>query len=515
MINEIDAGSFLGRGDQTLVAYLRYLSFKENQYSHLLIANGVSGIPFDAFLENGLKALKTNGHPTVIEFFDGFSARRLDQKIEAVNTIFKNIKNYIFIIIANVSPKGIAKLSNIIKAKNQIIFLGREFVDAAKRQTKIDWILKDFAGRESAIRDSIYFVSSTNGIKWAPREGKKKDEYLKSLEREKGNYIAEETLDKYYCQVFEELSQLSKKNQLSLFLGTGVSLAYGVDDWQKMAINIRDMISPILSSEPEKIMAMLGANSYSTTSYAEFVYETASYKHDYFQAIRNSLYRKYSGVLPLDTTLNGVVDYYIKHNPTTLSFNYDDFFERIAKKVKHVNVFPIYDSESEKKEAGKKHTIIHVHGYLPHSKPTEAMEKSIVLSQEDYFLAYSNESWVSGKITDVITHQNILAIGLSFSDIFLRNLMNRIDSENQESKKLIMPKRFILLFDQNLSSLDKWMVTLYFLKMNIRVAWVKSYNEMQILLRNDFDYTKLDRFAAISGSNEINDAGIRFSIANT
>lgn len=165
-----------------------------------------------------------------------------------------------------------------------------------------------------------------------------------------------------------------------------------------------------------------------------------------------------------------------------LTFNYDDYLERIIKKTykNETKVSSEYEGKRGKKPTTKI-SVIHSHGYVPYNaegKIKESHRNSIVLSNDEYMDNYSSNSKFSYKSLYNQLDKTNLLVGNSASDYqeqyVLRKHINDFPSKYS----------FILLTKSKTNSnwMD-WFIMMYFLSLGLITIFFEDIEEIENFLK--------------------------------
>ncbi len=230
---------------------------------------------------------------------------------------------------------------------------------------------------------------------------------------------------------FEELKELIKRKQVILFVGAGVSATLGMPSW-KLLLN---KIGESLGYDPE-VFSILGSENYLVLA-------------EYYKLITGSI-----GPLTaiLDEEWHKGIDEKIKQSsihksivdlnfPIIYTTNYDRYIERSFEVFSKIDSFvKITAVKNLKNIAPDKTQIIKFHGDFDN-------DKSIVLSESDYFTRLNFESALDIKFRSDTLGKSILFIGYSVSDINIRYTLYKL-SKLWEGED-VAPKSFLFSNNSN------------------------------------------------------------------
>jgi len=246
-----------------------------------------------------------------------------------------------------------------------------------------------------------------------------------------------------------------------------------------MATSIFDYLSPLYMDDAAAVKRAIGGSNYAVSS---LVQATLS-KEAYASAIYTCIYRKYepSKMHSNDTLLRAAVEAKRTHpDMPVLTYNYDCFFEEDYKIVgRGRSLNSVRDEKSDMAFGEPK--ICHVHGLLPLRKPKRT---KVVLSDLDYFHAYSTGRWTIDKQKRTLKNYVSLFVGSSMSDVYQLSTIQEAKRETEKQRQGFFC--FSLLCLKDLSYKDKLSVITYFAQKGIRVIFRDRFEELAPALRRLF-----------------------------
>lgn len=256
-----------------------------------------------------------------------------------------------------------------------------------------------------------------------------------------------------------------KRNQLSLFLGAGVSRSATLPDWQTLIKKLNSEVIRKISGEKgkwsianrkfkESDTAMLtdvlthlksDGSSISNAHFFEFMLAEKDHK-ELSPYIRKALYGEdYLGKKFNSSQLEWIAKLCIPKNfhriRSVITFNFDDLLEQnlIALTVKPKPVF-----EEDVEISPENLPIYHVHGYLPQNDTSFDNEDGnlIVFSEKAYHTVYTDAySWSNIIQLYTLKESVCLFIGLSFTDPNMRRLLDIASRRNNKVKHYALMER--------------------------------------------------------------------------
>ncbi|MBC7909771.1 MAG: SIR2 family protein [Pyrinomonadaceae bacterium] len=264
-------------------------------------------------------------------------------------------------------------------------------------------------------------------------------------------------------EIIEQVRKAYRANNLTLYLGAGVSMGNGLPSWDKLvlamyfsAIKRDDIVEGIRPfpnylfaiaewhlerrKEPLDITARKIRNLYADetlfldklheTLYAGFeVQNTRTIKTPNVASLRNA-----------NPTLRAVADLCKKRSSSrarvnsVISYNYDNLLELAIKDAK---VQPIWRADQRLKRGGL--PVYHVHGFIP-IEGTRSTLDEVVFTEEQYYLAAQNAySWSNLTQIKHLSNSVGLMIGLSVTDRNMRRLLDAL------KKTPLTPENYVIL----------------------------------------------------------------------
>ncbi len=409
---------------------------------------------FDIIIKDGLEAFSTAGYKTGVKILSERDDKHAFEMIDALKHKFTEkyeCEKVAFVILTSFDDDEIASLGEL--PTNFKVF-GSSFTEKYKHLIRVNSasVLSDKKEEDLVDNEPAIKGLSLEDLHIHPDEMKEQEEYYVSF-----------------------LRHMVHDNRLALFLGNGISLAYGSDSWPETTKGILSYLSPTLVKNINKTSSLIGENAYSEMHFAKFAFSTKLPTGDnyYYKAIHNSIYHKFLGLYPTGTTLHGVTKLFRKTNCEVITFNFDSFLEQdFAYTFAPLSASSEYDGHLLKD--AEPYVIKHVHGFLPpdYSTITPEMKKSIVFGEDEYLNFYIRRSpkpWGYQEIVKAINEKCCLCIGLSLTDLYLRSLFLK---GNQEQRHLL------ILADEELGVNDRLIINDYFNELNVKILWFDSYDQV-------------------------------------
>lgn len=259
-------------------------------------------------------------------------------------------------------------------------------------------------------------------------------------------------------------------NVYQFLLGTGVSSEYGVGSWADLIQNMERYLKNSYYQLDVETMKEFFGNIYGLPQMLK------DFNPNFYHAcIHSSLYGIKEFNPNAKTTLDAIVKVIEKQKSilkrqTVLTFNYDDYLER--------KLVSDYESEFHgvKEENTNSVTIKHIHGYLPSTYCTKKddsnlYEDSIILTDEDYNRAYSNNSYTVNSLNKFLDNTTIL-VGNSVNDYEERKVFrSKFEKSNYTKYHYCLRRKHGTYTD--------FYINRYLLNCGIVCLWFDEFNDIK------------------------------------
>lgn len=301
----------------------------------------------------------------------------------------------------------------------------------------------------------------------------------------------------------QQLKEQYRAQNVTLFLGAGVSISSGIPLWSTLIH--RMFISMVfnklgdkqLTDEERAVISRLAEHNQESTPLTQVRYISSALTTDeYYHIIRQSLYEK---DVDIDTELLNTIAalskprYAHKGLKSIITYNFDDLLERklADKEIEHKIIFREQDIPDPNML-----NIYHVHGYFPHEE-TDAIDANMTLifSETDYHELYQNVySWSNLTQLNAFRETTCLFVGCSLEDPNVRRLLDVYWRSCEEPRHYAILKRKTLKATEEMQNLypdrlrqyqqmDDNIRDNYFRSIGINVIWVDNYDEVPVVLR--------------------------------
>ncbi|MCL2842003.1 MAG: SIR2 family protein [Oscillospiraceae bacterium] len=290
-----------------------------------------------------------------------------------------------------------------------------------------------------------------------------------------------------------------RRENLTLFLGAGVSIDAGIPQWETLVRKLHiHMIGSKLKGRKlnERSIEKLNTLAYSKQGDSPIAQmrhiKTGLAAEEYHQIVHEELYS--SNINTRTKLLDAIADICKPQRAyngikSIVTYNFDNLVEQnfTAKKVGFHSVYRDIDMPSLEEI-----NIYHVHGYLPQLNNIAPEEANLIFSEEDYHQMYHNVySWSNLTQLNALRDSTCLFIGSSFTDPNLRRLLD-VASRNAETarhfaimrKNLLPPNGIDEHILQTYQGIDINIKEQLYCQLGLNIIWVDDYDEIpQVLLK--------------------------------
>jgi SIR2-like domain len=259
-----------------------------------------------------------------------------------------------------------------------------------------------------------------------------------------------------------QLQKAYRANNLTLYLGAGVSVGNGLPSWDKLVLamyfsaikrdEIVEAIRPFPNylfaiaewhlerrREPLDITARKIRKLYGETAFLEKLHETL-YAGFALEGTRSIQPPQVPALLQANPTLRAIAELCTKTDSrrapirSVITYNYDNLLELA---MEGTPVQPIWRGDQRLKRGAM--PVYHVHGYIP-IEGSRSTPEEVVFTEEQYYLAAQNAySWSNIIQIKHLSSSVGLMIGLSLTDRNMRRLLDAL------KKTPLPPENYVLL----------------------------------------------------------------------
>lgn len=301
------------------------------------------------------------------------------------------------------------------------------------------------------------------------------------------------------------LSTLKKKYQneeLTLFLGAGVSIDAGIPLWKDLINSLlsemilrrtKDKQDELLAEHLNEIINLAYRNQEDSPitqmRYIRGAFDTAEYN----QLVHSVLYNK----VPRTNTklLNALAKICTPRRnhigvQGVVTYNFDDLLER---KLKQQKVATNTISTEQDTTILDKLSIFHVHGYMPQRYDKSDEHAELIFSEEDYHKIYRDAyCWSNIVQLNYLRESTCLFIGCSLTDPNLRRLLDVATRNNEKPRHYAFLRRNNLSHSENVNpealnfykSIDLSLREKYYATMGLNIIWIDEFEEIPHILNS-------------------------------
>ena len=299
-------------------------------------------------------------------------------------------------------------------------------------------------------------------------------------------------------ELIRRLKTAYDKEDVSLFLGAGVSADAGVPLWDdlihKLLINMINVNLGVseLEEDVERISKLAYGDREDSPIIQMRYIRSAFEDEEYFELVHKILYEK----KPKWNTklLNAIANLATPRRnhigvKSIVSYNFDDLVElNLKNKVAYKTIYREEDIPDINILS-----VYHVHGFLPMEAEEEDLKNcELVFSEEDYHKVYRDAyCWSNIVQLNAFRDSTCLFIGSSLTDPNMRRLLD-VASRNEEKPRhfaIVKKKEYPITGDkkqkellQKYSEMDYRIQEEYYKSLGINILWVDKYEEIPELL---------------------------------
>ena len=272
------------------------------------------------------------------------------------------------------------------------------------------------------------------------------------------------------------LKEKVDNGEITIVLGTGVSVPFGALSWNKLVNYMYERLNTEKFDNEIKAFEKIGNDNLCRVQYIKL--ELLKDKLYYSKTLYNGLYSNYLVEKDYSHTSLYVISDLLNGNKIrkVITYNYDNYLEKILIN-RNINYSLMTSNEDYYKDFIP---IYHVHGYLPKEVSDEEMmyyANEIVLSEDDYFRLYNNSNhWQVAIQLQSFKDDVCLFIGNSITDYNEKRILNYTKQK--------FKKHFAIFVRDSLSISDILKISNYYLKIcNIEIIWANSIDDISEMIK--------------------------------
>lgn len=280
-------------------------------------------------------------------------------------------------------------------------------------------------------------------------------------------------------------TDFNKKNNISFFLGAGVSIAAGLPGWNTLLermLHVKNFQEHLNRNDLNKISDHCGSSSIVLGRFIKTYHEIHNQeelsKDRFIDIIREALYKGFNKEFksPLITQLIELIK--TGNIAEIITYNFDNILETCLEK-ENIENYPVFNNNVP--QAGL--PIYHVHGFIPMEKGNVAKPMP-VLSEEQYHEVYANAyNWGNVEQLHALNRTTCFFIGLSMNDPNLRRILEISHNEAADQTRHYA----FLARQQNFDTEKKdkcfqYVQTEIFKNLGLNVIWYNKHEELPVLL---------------------------------
>lgn len=299
----------------------------------------------------------------------------------------------------------------------------------------------------------------------------------------------------------ENLKESYKTNDLTLFLGAGISIKAGAPNWKSLISSLLvELIGEKLpdklntSDEEKNVIADYIQEIHGTSPLLEARYIRNGLGESFGEAVSKYLYKNIDKNGGTSKTLQAIAKLCIPPRDglgvrAVVTYNFDDLVEKNLDNlgIKKRCIYRDKDVANQN-EIG----IYHVHGFLPRDigQYDGLTESLLIFSEEGYHTVFIEPySWSNLVQLNFLRESTCLLVGLSVTDPNLRRLLDIAAKKSKGPKHYVFLKRFDSLSSKSKSNTLREEVSQTFLSVHHQLQ-EKSFNELGLNIIWIEDYEK-------------------------
>lgn len=280
-------------------------------------------------------------------------------------------------------------------------------------------------------------------------------------------------------------TDFNQENNISFFLGAGVSMAAGLPGWNTLLSRMLSgttFQNHLNGNDLNKISASCGSSSIVLGRFIKSYHESHRQenlsKEQFIDIIHEALYKDFNKKFdsPLVTQLTELIK--TGNVSEIITYNFDNILETYLKNA-NIIYYSVFNNNAPQPGL----PIYHVHGFIPLEKGNVDTPMP-VLSEEQYHEVYSNAyNWGNIEQLHALNRTTCFFIGLSMNDPNLRRILEISHHEAEDqTRHYVFLARQTNFETENKDKCFQYVQTEIFKNLGLNIIWYDKYEELPNLL---------------------------------
>lgn len=280
-------------------------------------------------------------------------------------------------------------------------------------------------------------------------------------------------------------ADFNQGNDISLFLGAGVSMAAGLPGWNALLermLSDANLPGHLDGKDLSQISGACGSSSIVLGRFIKAYHENHSRPDlspkKFTDILHDALYKSFDNKTksPLVTRLTELIK--TGRVSEVITYNFDNILETYLDQ-ENAAYYSVFDNNAPQQGL----PIYHVHGFIPQNK--EGIDTPMpVLSEEQYHEVYANAyNWGNIEQLHALNRTTCFFIGLSMNDPNLRRILEISHREaDDRARHYVFLKRQTNFNTERKDKCFQYVQTEIFRSLGLNVIWYDNHNELPDLL---------------------------------